>query len=258
MRLDLPDNSSSSSALNAENLMLHLSALRRCVIHLLLCLGLVFLCLLPFSKNIYDYFALPLLEKLPEHSQIIATDVTATFIAPFKLTLFVAFLIALPFLLFRLWQFISPALYFREKKNIRQLFWASLVLFYTGVNFALWIVLPSVLYFFMHIAPESVLPMTDISSYLSFCLKLFFTFGFCFEIPVFIVVLVATGLVSLDTLIQKRKFFIVACFFISMFITPPDIMSMLLLAIPMCILFEFGLLLAQYVLKPKSQLITDE
>lgn len=237
----------------SETLMQQLSALRLCFIHIVIALSVVFLSLLPFSKNIYHFFALPLLAKLPANSQMIAIDVTATFTAPFKLTLFISFLVCLPFLIFRIWTFIAPALYFKEKKFIRGLFASSLSLFYIGVAFALWVVLPSVLYFFMHIAPDSVLPMTDISSYLSFCLKLFFTFGLCFEIPIIIVLLVVSKLVALSTLVQKRKFIIVGCFFIAMFITPPDLLSMLLLAIPMWLLFELGLLVARMLHKPEAQ-----
>lgn len=240
---------SNPSSLQFSEITHHLKILRRCLMHMVLALLVVFLALLPFAKDLYDVFALPLLSKLPAQSQMIATDVTTTFVAPFKLTLFVAFLICLPFLLLRLWAFIAPALHLQEKQTIRMFFSASLFLFYSGIAFALWVVLPSVLYFFMHAAPDSVIPMTDISSYLSFCLKLFFTFGLCFEIPVVILLLVLSNMVSLDSLVAKRKFIIVGCFFVSMFITPPDILSMLLLAVPMWLLFELGMLVAKFWLK---------
>lgn len=224
------------------HLLGHLTTLRKCLIQILLMLTVVFLCLLPYAQTLYALFAKPLLTVLPVHSQIIATDITATFTAPFKLTFFIAFLICLPFLLWRIWAFIAPALYVKEKKVILTLASTSLVLFYVGIGFARYIVLPSILYFFIHIAPDAVLPMTDISSYLSFCLKLFFTFGICFEIPILIMVLLLCNVVTLEQLIRQRKFIIVACFFISMFITPPDLLSMLLLAVPMWGLFELGLL----------------
>lgn len=220
----------------------HLTVLRKCLIQMFLLLAVIFLCLVPFAQELYTLFAQPLLAVLPENSQIIATDITATFVAPFKLTLFLAFLICLPFLLWRIWYFMMPALYLQEKKLILSLSCSSLILFYLGIAFCRYIVLPSVLYFFMHIAPDAVIPMTDISSYLSFCLKMFFTFGLCFEIPILIIVLLLTRLVTLEQLIDKRKFIIVGCFFVSMFITPPDILSMLMLAVPMWGLFELGLL----------------
>lgn len=245
-----PDQPSDQSSNQSQTLLKQLTAFRQCLIHLLLAITVVFIALLPFAKEIYTVFATPLLEKLPTNSQMIATDLTTTFIAPVKLSLFLALLICLPFLLFRIWRFIAPALYFKEKKLILPLFIFSLVLFYLGISFATWVVLPSVLYFFIHATPEAVLPMTDISSYLSFCLTLFFTFGLSFEIPVIIVLLVASKIISIDQLIEKRKFIIVGCFFIAMFITPPDIFSMLFLAIPMTLLFELGILFSKIINKP--------
>ena len=237
-----PDQSST-----VVHLLGHLAVLRKCLIQMSLMLALVFLCLLPFAQTLYQVFAQPLLQALPADSQMIATDITATFTAPFKLTMFIAFLICLPFLLWRLWRFIVPALYLQEKKLLIALSASSLILFYLGISFSRYIVLPSVLYFFIHIAPDAVLPMTDISSYLSFCLKLFFTFGLCFEIPVLIIVLLLSKLVTLEQLMRKRKFIIVGCFFVSMFITPPDLLSMLLLAIPMWGLFELGLFAGKFL-----------
>ena len=229
------------------HLLDHLAILRKYLVQIILMLAVVFLCLLPFAQTLYQVFAQPLLQALPANSQMIATDITATFTAPFKLTLFIAFLICLPFLLWHIWRFIAPALYLQEKKLTIALSSSSLVLFYLGISFSRYIVLPSVLYFFMHIAPDAVLPMTDISSYLSFCLKLFFTFGLCFEIPVLIIVLLLSKLVTLEQLMHKRKFIIVGCFFVSMFITPPDLLSMLLLAVPMWGLFELGLLAGKFL-----------
>lgn len=229
------------------HLLGHLTILRKCLIQMVLLLAVVFLCLLPFAQTLYQLFAQPLLYALPADSQMIATDITATFTAPFKLTLFIAFLICLPFLLWRIWRFIVPALYLQEKKLILLLSCSSVILFYFGIIFCRYIVLPSVLFFFIHIAPDAVLPMTDISSYLSFCLKLFFTFGLCFEIPVLITVLLLSGTVTVEQLVEKRKFIIVGCFFVSMFITPPDLLSMLLLAVPMWGLFELGLVIGKFM-----------
>lgn len=237
----------SDSSSKVPDLLLQLASLRRCLIQILALLAGTFLCLLPFAQQLYSKFSQPLLAALPVNSQMIATDITTTFTAPFKLTLFVAFLLCLPIVLWRLWQFIAPALYVQEKNLSVRLLVSSLSLFYLGVAFARYIVLPSVLYFFMHIAPDSVVPMTDLHSYLSFCLKLFFTFGLCFEIPVVIVILLLCQWVSLEQLLAKRKFIIVGCFFIAMFITPPDLLSMLLLAVPMWGLFELGLLAGRFL-----------
>lgn len=237
-----PDQSST-----VIHLLGHLTILRKCLLQMICMLAVVFLCLLPFAQTLYEIFAEPLLQALPANSQMIATDITTTFTAPFKLTLFIAFLICLPFLIWRIWRFIAPALYMQEKKLILALSSSSLILFYLGIGFSRYVVLPSVLYFFMHIAPDTVLPMTDISSYLSFCLKLFFTFGLCFEIPVLIMLLLLSRLVTLEQLVQKRKFIIVGCFFVSMFITPPDVLSMLLLAVPMWGLFELGLFTGKFL-----------
>ncbi|MHA3084180.1 twin-arginine translocase subunit TatC [Acinetobacter sp. ANC 5383] len=238
---------SSDQSSTVVNLLRHLEVLRKCLIQMILLMAVMFLCLLPFAQTLYQVFAQPLLQALPANSQMIATDITATFTAPFKLTLFLDFLICLPFLLWRIWSFIAPALYLKEKKLILVLSSLSLILFYLGIIFSRYIVLPSVLYFFMHITPEMVVPMTDISSYLSFCLKLFFTFGLCFEIPVLIILLLLSNIITLEQLLHKRKFIIVGCFFLSMFITPPDLLSMLLLAVPMWGLFELGLFAGKFI-----------
>lgn len=240
--------SDTSSSMIAD-LKEHLTILRTCLIHIIVLLTLIFLCLIPFSQELYQIFAKPLLNALPSNSQIIATDITATFTAPFKLTLFIAFLICLPFIVWKIWGFLTPALYIKEKKLISLLGITSLILFYIGICFARFLVLPSVLYFFINIAPDAVLPMTDISSYLSFCLKLFFTFGLCFEIPVLIIILLLSNIATLEQLINQRKFIIVGCFFVAMFITPPDLLSMLLLAIPMWWLFELGLFFGKFIQK---------
>lgn len=230
-----------------QNIFSHLTELRKALIYMSICISVVFISLLPFSKQLYTVFSTPLIAQMPINSQMIATDITTIFLAPFKLSLFLAFLISLPFLLYCLWKFIRPALYKLEKSLIQYLLITSLFLFYIGISFAYFIVLPSILYFFMHAAPEVIQPMTDINSYLSFCLKLFFIFGLCFEIPIIIITLIIGNIVDRKTMIEKRKFIIVFCFFIAMLITPPDIFSMLFLAIPMWFLFEIGLYSAQYI-----------
>ncbi|MDP7954984.1 twin-arginine translocase subunit TatC, partial [Acinetobacter baumannii] len=173
---------------------------------------------------------------------MIATDVTATFMAPFKLNLFVALMLAMPFILYEIWSFVRPALYQKERHLALPLLIGSIILFYAGVAFAYYITLPAILHFFISVSPETVAPMTDINSYLSFCLKLFLVFGVTFEIPIATLLLILIGVVNTQSLAEKRRFIIVGCFFVAMFITPPDAISMVMLAIPMWLLFEIGLL----------------
>src|SRR5690606_38900436 len=203
----------------------------------------------------YQLLSEPLRAQLPESSTMIATDVTATFMAPFKLNFFIALLIAMPFILYQLWVFIRPALYAKEKSLALPLFISSIVLFYSGIAFAYLIALPSILHFFISVSPETVAPMTDINSYLSFCLKLFLVFGFTFEIPIITLILILIGVVSTQTLVEKRRFIIVGCFFVAMFVTPPDALSMIMLAIPMWLLFELGLLAGKLIEKRR---LTDQ
>jgi sec-independent protein translocase protein TatC len=184
----------------------------------------------------------PLRAQLPISSSMIATDVTATFMAPFKLNFFVALMLAMPFIFYQLWVFVKPALYAKEKHLALPLLVGSIVLFYSGIAFAYFVALPSILHFFISVAPETVAPMTDINSYLSFCLKLFLVFGLTFEIPIITLVLILIGVVTTEQLVAKRRFIIVGCFFVAMFVTPPDALSMIMLAIPMWMLFELGLL----------------
>lgn len=249
----LPSTQSSEAC---ENIQLeempiskHLILLRK---HLFKIVGVLiglFLCLLPFANFTYQLLSQPLRAQLPANSSMIATDVTATFMAPFKLNFFIAFMMAMPFILYQLWAFIKPALYQKEKKLAVPLLIGSILLFYAGIAFAYFVALPSILHFFISVSPETVAPMTDINSYLSFCLKLFLVFGFTFEIPIITLILILIGVVSTQTLIEKRRFIVVGCFFLSMFITPPDALSMVMLAIPMWILFELGLIAGKMIEK---------
>ncbi|MGN9714519.1 twin-arginine translocase subunit TatC [Acinetobacter variabilis] len=227
----------------------HLVILRK---HLFKIVGVLlglFLCLLPFATQTYQLLSEPLRAQLPESSTMIATDVTATFMAPFKLNFFIALLIAMPFILYQLWAFVRPALYVKEKKLALPLLISSIVLFYAGIAFAYLIALPSILHFFISVSPETVAPMTDINSYLAFCLKLFLVFGFTFEIPIITLLLIIIGVVSTQTLVEKRRFIVVGCFFIAMFVTPPDALSMIMLAVPMWLLFELGLAAGKWIEK---------
>lgn len=243
--------SSDTPQLEAMPITQHLVALRRHLFKIVGVLIAVFFCLLPFANKTYITLSEPLRKQLPANSTMIATDVTATFMAPFKLNFFIALMIAMPFIIYQLWAFIKPALYEKEKNLAFPLLFGSIILFYAGVAFAYFIALPSILHFFISVSPETVAPMTDINSYLSFCLKLFLVFGLTFEIPIITLVLILIGLVSTKTLAEKRRFIVVGCFFVSMFITPPDAISMIMLAVPMWMLFEIGLLLGKIIEKGK-------
>ncbi len=227
----------------------HLIVLRRHLVKIVALLLACFFCLLPFANESYQLMSEPLRAQLPIQSSMIATDVTATFMAPFKLNFFVALMLSMPFILYQLWAFVKPALYSTEKSLAIPLLLGSIGLFYAGIAFAYFVALPSILHFFISVAPETVAPMTDINSYLSFCLKLFLVFGLTFEIPIITLVLVLIGLVSTEQLVEKRRFIIVGCFFVAMFVTPPDALSMIMLAIPMWLLFELGLIMAKFLQK---------
>lgn len=240
-----------SEALDSMPITKHLMILRGHLIKMVIAILVLFFALLPFANDTYQLLSEPLRAQLPATSSMIATDVTATFMAPFKLNFFLAFMIAMPYVLYQIWSFFKPALYQREKKLALPLLIASISLFYIGIAFAYLITLPAILGFFIHVSPETVAPMTDINSYLSFCLKLFVVFGLTFEIPVATLLLIMIGVVSTQDLIEKRRFIIVGCFFVAMFATPPDAISMLMLAIPMWLLFELGLLFGKLIEKRK-------
>jgi sec-independent protein translocase protein TatC len=233
--------------------MQHLIVLRQYLFKIVGITLLIFFCLLPFRNYTYQLLSEPLRMQFPASSTMIATDVTATFMAPFKLNLFVALMLAMPFIIYQLWAYIRPALYQKERHLALPLLVGSILLFYIGIAFAYFITLPAILHFFMSVSPESVAPMTDINSYLSFCLKLFLVFGLTFEIPIITLVLILMGLVSTQSLVEKRRFIIVGCFFIAMIATPPDAISMIMLAIPMWLLFEVGLLFGKILEKNKAK-----
>lgn len=225
----------------------HLMILRRHLFKIVAILIALFFCLLPFANRTYQLLSEPLRAQLPSSSTMIATDVTATFMAPFKLNFFIALMIAMPFIIYQLWTFVKPALYEKEKSLALPLLVGSISLFYAGIAFAYFVALPSILHFFMSVSPETVAPMTDINSYLAFCLKLFLVFGLTFEIPIITLLLILIGVVSTQQLVEKRRFIIVGCFFVAMFVTPPDAISMVMLAIPMWLLFETGLFFGKLI-----------
>lgn len=232
----------------------HLVELRNRLIKALVAILIIFVSLVYFANDIYQFIADPLVANLPKDSHMIATDVTAPFFAPFKLTLFTALFLAFPVILHQVWGFIAPGLYQNEKRMLIPVLLASVLLFYAGIAFCYFVVMPIVLGFFTSIGPEVMTITPDISSYLSFVLKLFFAFGIAFEIPVAIMLLCWSGATSVDALKEKRPYVVVGAFVVAMFLTPPDVLSQTLLAIPMLGLFELGLVLAQfYQAKPQQE-----
>ncbi|TWX66278.1 twin-arginine translocase subunit TatC [Colwellia demingiae] len=224
----------------------HLLELRNRLLRAILGVMIVFCCLVYFAQDIYQYVAQPLLATMPEGSQMIATDVASPFFAPFKLTLVLSLFIAMPFVLYQVWSFVAPGLYSNEKRMIAPLMFGSTLLFYSGIAFAYFLVFPVVFAFFTSVAPEGVVIATDISSYLDFILKLFFAFGAAFEIPIAIILMCWTGITTPDSLREKRPYVVVGAFVIGMLLTPPDIISQTMLAVPMLVLFEVGIIIASF------------
>lgn len=239
-----------------DSLLGHLVELRNRLLRCIIAVLLVFASLAYFAADLYELLAMPLIATMPEGSSMIATDVASPFFAPFKLTFMVAIALAIPYILFQLWQFIAPALYQRERRLVAPLVISSTLLFYAGIAFAYYVVFPIVFAFFTSYAPESITIATDISSYLNFVLKLFFAFGIAFEIPVVILLLIWSGTTTPQALAAKRPYIVVGAFIAGMLLTPPDVISQTLLAIPMWILFECGLLLGRFY-QPKAEDSTE-
>lgn len=228
----------------------HLIELRNRLLRAVLCVLVVFLGLAAYANEIYSLLAGPLLKHMPKNSTMIAIDVASPFFTPFKLALVAAVFISVPYILYQFWAFVAPGLYKRERRMILPLLVASTLLFYLGVAFAYFVVFPLVFGFLTTAAPEGVAVMTDIAKYLDFVLALFFAFGVCFEVPIFTIVLVWTGLISHHSLAEKRPYVIVGAFIVGAVLTPPDAISQTLLAVPMWMLFELGLLCSR-VFAPK-------
>ena len=225
----------------------HLVELRSRLMRALLAIFILFLCLFYFANNLYEIVSAPLTALLPAGTSMIATDVTSPFFAPFKLTLVLSIFLAMPFILHQVWGFISPGLYKHEKRLAVPLLASSIVLFYSGIAFAYFVVFPLIFGFFTSVGPENVAVMTDISSYLNIVLKIFFAFGVVFEIPIATLLLVWSGITDVQSLRAKRAYVIVGCFVLGMLLTPPDVISQTLLAVPMWLLFELGIVLAVIV-----------
>lgn len=229
----------------------HLIELRRRLMHSALAIAVVFLALYPFSNRLYEFVSAPLIRMMPPGTRMIATEVASPFLAPFRLTVLTAVVITVPFLLYQAWAFIAPGLYRNEKRVALPLLISSVLLFYLGMAFAYYAVFPVLFHFFTGTAPAHVEMMTDIDAYLSFVVKLFIAFGVAFEVPVATVLLVMSGIVTVETLSRKRGYVVIGCFVIGMLFTPPDVLSQCMLAVPMCLLFEAGLLFGRLVSRRK-------
>ena len=231
----------------APRLIDHLIELRARLLRGVAGLLVVFVALLPFGNKLYAWLAQPLLAKLPPGGQLIAVEVASPFLAPVKLAFFAALLVTTPWLLYQAWAFVAPGLYRREQRLALPLLASAVALFYAGCAFAFFLVLPAVFGFLAHITPQGVAMMTDINAYLDFVLVIFLAFGASFELPVALVILVALGWVTPAQLRESRGYAVVGIFIVAAVITPPDVVSQLMLAIPMCVLYEIGILATRWV-----------
>ena len=236
--------SESSTSELQESFISHLIELRNRVVRAAIAVVIVFLCLMPWAAQIYDLLAYPMMIALPAGSKMIATGVITPFLIPVKVTLLVAFMIALPWVLYQMWAFVAPGLYSHEKKLIAPLVISSSLLFVAGVAFCYFLVFGVVFRFVNNFAPKSISVAPDIDSYFGFVMTMFIAFGLTFEVPIVVVVLVRMGLVTVEKLRQIRPYVVVGAFVLAAVVTPPDIMSQLLLAVPLCLLYEVGLLVA--------------
>ena len=234
---------------NEDSFISHLIELRSRLMKAAIVVIVVFLCLMPWAGNIYDFLALPMMQSLPQGSKMIATGVITPFLIPVKVTMLVAFIIALPWVLYQMWAFVAPGLYSHEKKLIAPLVVSSSVLFIAGVAFCYFLVFGVIFHFINNFAPHSISVAPDIDSYFGFVMTMFVAFGLTFEVPIVVIVLVRMGLVSVEKLKQIRPYVIVGAFVVAAVVTPPDVMSQLLLAVPLCLLYEVGLLLAPMFVK---------
>lgn len=237
----------------SQNFIAHLIELRSRLLHSVIALALVFLCLFPWAADLYALLAQPLLAKLPKGGQMIATDVTTPFFVPMKVALMAAFLISLPYILYQVWRFIAPGLYEHEKRWIFPMVAASLLLFFCGMAFAYFAVFPVVFGFITASAPQGVAVMTDIDKYLSFVLTMFVAFGVTFQVPVAVVVLVKMGFITVAKLKEIRRYVFVGAFVVGAIFTPPDVVSQFMLAIPLWLLYEAGIVVAGWMASSSQQ-----
>ncbi|MGH8113350.1 MAG: twin-arginine translocase subunit TatC [Rhodanobacteraceae bacterium] len=235
-----------------QGLFSHLLELRSRLIKASACVLILLICLVPFADKLYGWLAMPLVKRLPVGAHLIATQVTSPFIAPMKLAFLLAVFISMPVIVYQMWAFVSPGLYRHEKRLARPLLVASVFLFYCGCVFAYYLVLPAAFKFLVMVTPPGVEMMTDITQYLNFVVLVFFAFGLCFEIPVVQVILTAAGLVSAQRWKSWRRYAIVASGVVAAVITPPNVVSMVLLMIPMMVLYELGIIAVRILVKPKA------
>ncbi len=232
--------------LSEQPFVKHLIELRDRLLRVVLVIVVIFIGLFPFANDLYHFLAEPLMRHMPAGTSMIATEVASPFLTPFKLSLVTAMFAAVPFILYQAWAFIAPGLYLRERKLVFPLLFSSTLLFYAGMAFAYFAVFPLVFGFLTGVAPEGVAVMTDISRYLDFVLKMFFAFGLAFEVPIATILVVWSGMSTAKELAKKRPYIIVGAFVFAMLLTPPDVISQTLLAIPMWILFELGLIFSRW------------
>lgn len=234
-----------------ESMFTHLVELRDRLIKIVIGVVAVLFCLFPFANEIYSFLAEPLLRHMPEQSTMVAIDVASPFLTPFKMVMLLAVVLTIPWILYQFWAFVAPGLYQHEKKLVLPLLVSSSMLFYLGMLFAYYIVFPLVFGFFTRVAPEGVAVMTDIGRYLDFITKMFIAFGAAFEVPVVTFILISTGVTTVAALASARSYVIVAAFVVGMLLTPPDVISQVLLAVPVWLLFELGLLMSRLFAKQK-------
>jgi sec-independent protein translocase protein TatC len=240
-----------------DSFMSHLIELRDRLLRCIVALLLVFLALFPWASDIYAVIAKPMLAALPNSGQMIATGVVTTFFVPVKVTMLAALVIALPYVLYQVWAFVAPGLYQHEKRLVAPLVISSTILFLCGMAFAYFLVFPIVFGFLARFAPVGVSYMPDIQSYLDFVLTTFVAFGLTFEVPIAVIVLVRAGMVSIAKLKEIRPYVVVAAFVIAAIFTPPDVISQLLLAVPLCLLYELGIILAGFLSRPERAAQSD-
>ena len=239
--------------MSEDTFISHLVELRDRLLKSLVAIGLVFVCLFPWASELYDVLASPMLRALPEGSKMIATGVITPFLIPMKVAAMVAFLAVLPYVLYQAWAFVAPGLYAHEKKLVLPLVIASTLLFVVGIAFCYFLVFGVVFRFVYQIAPASITVAPDIEQYLSFVLTMFLAFGVTFEVPIVVILLARMGIVTLEQLRNIRPYFVVGSFVVAAVVTPPDVISQLLLAIPMCVLYEAGLFAARFLVRPKEE-----
>ncbi|MDH5516539.1 MAG: twin-arginine translocase subunit TatC [Gammaproteobacteria bacterium] len=256
----MTDNSISPDANQQEEkgFMSHLLELRDRMMRMTLAVLILFLALFSFSEEIFTFVAQPLISLMPEGTSMIATGVAAPFLVPFKLVLMVSVFLAVPYLLYEIWAFVAPGLYKNEKSLAAPILVSSIVLFYCGVAFAYYVLFPLLFGFLIAISPQGVVMMTDIGQYLDFILAIFFAFGIAFEVPIAVFLLIMIGATTPDALAEKRPYIVVGAFVIGMLLTPPDIISQTILALPMLFLFEAGLLISRIVLKRRAEQADDD